>query len=525
MTTGLTSAGADAPVLQIRRLSKSFPGVRALQDVSLDIRGGEVHVLLGQNGAGKSTLIKTLYGAYRPDGGHVLVDGRPARIESPADARALGMAVMFQEFSLVPFLDVAHNIFLGREPPGRLPGTIDRRRLHAEARRVLEGLGVDVDTHALVDRLGIAQRQLVEIAKALSQNARVLVMDEPTASLSEPEIERLFAIIRRLKADGVAVVYVSHRLHEIFAIGDRITVLRDGVGVADVRPADTTPGELVRMMVGREVNTVYRERFCERPGGVVLSIRGLATASGLRGIDLRISAGEIVGLAGLVGAGRTELARAIFGADRILAGELRLEGQPFHPSPPAAVAHGIGLIPEDRKGQGLALIQSVQDNLLLPGLPRLFPRRWYRPARAASLAGQLVDRLAIATPSPSRPVELLSGGNQQKVVVGKWLNAGSRLLIVDEPTRGIDVGAKAEMYRLLASLVDQGAAVLMISSELPEIVAVCDRVYVMRDKSIVGELRRAELTEERILGLAMHHHHQAGVEAPLPKGGQAGRAE
>ena len=488
----------------MRGISKVFPGVRALNDVSLDIRAGEVHVLLGQNGAGKSTLIKTLYGAYRPDRGEFLFEGKPVRIVSPADAQRLGIAVIFQEFSLVPYLDVAQNIFLGRELRGRVPGTLARARMHAEAQRVLATLGVDLDTHTPVHRLGVAQQQLVEIAKALSQCARILVMDEPTAALSDPEIERLFAIIRKLQYDGVAIVYISHRLHEIFQIGDRISVLRDGQKVAELTPSTTSIDELVRMMVGREVSTTYRHRFCEHPGDPVLEVTELNADNGVRGASLAVHAGEIVGLAGLVGAGRSELARAIFGADRVVGGEVRLRGKAVRGGPATFVATGVGLVPEDRKRQGLALGRSVQDNLLVAGLRTLFPRGWYRHGRAFRAAADLIARLRISTPSPRRLVKFLSGGNQQKVVIGKWLNAGSRLFIFDEPTRGIDVGAKAEIYTLMEQLVAGGAAVLMISSELPEIVSVCDRVYVMRDKTIVGELDRPALNEENILRLAMH---------------------
>ena len=488
----------------MRGISKVFPGVRALDDVSLAVHAGEVHVLLGQNGAGKSTLIKALYGAYHPDHGEFMFDGQPVRIASPADARRLGIAVIFQEFSLVPYLDVAQNIFLGREFRGRVPGTVARARMHAEARRVLGTLGVDLDTHALAHRLGVAQQQMVEIAKALSQYARIVVMDEPTAALSDPEIERLFAIIRKLKADGAAIIYISHRLHEIFQIGDRISVLRDGRKVAELTPSSTGVDEVVRVMVGREVSTIYRRQFCEHPGAPILEVKDLHADNGVHGASLAVRAGEIVGLAGLVGAGRSELARAIFGADRVLGGDVRLRANAVHGGPAATVAAGMGLVPEDRTRLGLALLRSVQDNLLVAGLRALFPNGWYRPARAFRAAADLIARLRVSTPSPRRLVKFLSGGNQQKVVIGKWLNAGSRLFIFDEPTRGIDVGAKVEIYNLMERLVAGEAAVLMISSELPEVVAVCDRVYVMRDKAIVGELGRRELSEENILRLAMH---------------------
>jgi ribose transport system ATP-binding protein len=489
----------------MRGISKTFPGVRALEDVSLVVQAGEVHFLLGQNGAGKSTLIRILCGAHRADSGEILVDGAPVHLRSPADARALGIAVIFQEFSLVPYLNVAQNIYLGREPRGRLPGTVDHRRMHADSRRLLDTLGLDLDTRTLVHELGIAQQQVVEIAKALSQNARILVMDEPTAALSDREIDRLFDRVRALKATGVAVVYISHRLQEIAAIGDRVTVLRDGRNVASLAAADGAVDELVHFMLGRAVEATYRSRFCERPGEVVLAVNDVSSENGVRGATLSVRAGEVVGLAGLVGAGRTELARAIFGADRVIRGTVMLDGKPLRGGPVGAVRAGVGLVPENRKADGLALTRSVQDNVLLAGLRRLFPSGWYQASRARRAATEVIARLRIATPSPGRLTRYLSGGNQQKVVVGKWFVAGSRFFIFDEPTRGIDVGAKAEIYGVIEQLVAGGAAVLMISSELAEVVAVCDRAYVMRDKTIVGELGRRELTEGRILTLAMHH--------------------
>ena len=493
------------PILEMRGISRAFPGVRALDRVSLTVQAGEVHFLLGQNGAGKSTLIRILCGAHHPDEGEILVDGAAVRLRSPADARRLGIAVIFQEFSLVPYLDVAQNIFLGREPSGRLPGTVDHRNMHADARRLLDALGVDLDTRTLAHELGIAQQQVVEIAKALSQDARILVMDEPTAALSDHEIERLFERVRALKAAGVAVIYISHRLQEIAAIGDRVTVLRDGRNVASLNASEATVGELVHLMLGRAVETTYRSRFCERPGEVVLAVKDLFADNGVRAATLSVRAGEVVGLAGLVGSGRSELARAIFGADRVVRGTVSLNGQPLAGGPVRAVRAGVGLVPENRKADGLALSRSVQDNVLVAGLRTLFPSGWYRGSIAGRIVNDVIARLHIATPSAGRLVRFLSGGNQQKVVVGKWFVAGSRFFIVDEPTRGIDVGAKAEIYGLIERLVADGAAVLMISSELAEVVAVCDRAYVMRDKTIVGELARAELTESRILTMAMHH--------------------
>jgi ribose transport system ATP-binding protein len=503
MTTEPIVADPRPPKLELRGVSKSFPGVRALSDVSFAIWPRETHMLLGENGAGKSTLMKILCGAVSADSGEIIYENRPATIASPADARRLGVAVIFQEFSLVPHLDIAHNIFLGRAPCGRLPGSIDRKRLYAEARRVLDMIGFDVDPRESVHRLGVAQQQMVEIAKALSQDARILVMDEPTAALSDRESERLFAMMARLKADGVAIVYISHRMAEVFALGDRITVLRDGKLVRSLLPKEATPDELVRLMVGRAVDMTYPRRFREA-GATMLEVRGLAAATGVADVNLTVREGEIVGLCGLVGSGRTEVARAIFGADKVTSGEVRVFGRVHPGAPDHSVRLGMALIPESRKSEGLALIRTVGDNLLLAGLRSLFPSGLMRVRLGRSTALEIVKRLGIAVASLQQQVGTLSGGNQQKVVIGKWLAAKARLFIFDEPTRGIDIGAKAQIFALIDELVAAGAGVLMISSEQAEIVHVCDRAYVMRGKRIVGELSRAELSEENIVRLGMH---------------------
>jgi ribose transport system ATP-binding protein len=509
-----TPAGADAasirslqedkPLLELRGIAKQFPGVRALDGVSFAVHAGEVHMLLGENGAGKSTLMKVMSGVYRADEGEFLHLGQPVQIQSPKDAQALGVAVIYQEFSLVPHLDIAQNIFIGREYPGRLPGTIDNARAHVEAKKVLDLLGFDCDTHTPVDRLGVAQQQMVEIAKALSQRARILVMDEPTAPLSERETENLFRVIRMLKQDGVAIVYISHRMSEVFALGERITVLRDGRMVGATRPADTTPAELVRMMVGRDVDLTYARRFCETPGVPALVMRGVHSPNGIHDVNLEVRAGEIVGLAGLVGSGRSEVARAAFGIDPVSAGDVEVYGQRRRGEPHHSVKLGMALIPESRKHEGLAVTRSVGDNLMLSGLGKLFPGGWFRPREARQLARDMITELRIATPTVGRRTAFLSGGNQQKIVIGKWLATGARLFIFDEPTRGIDVGAKAEIFALIGKLVEEGAAVLLISSELPEIVHVCDRAYVMREGTVAGHLNRDQLSEENLLALGMH---------------------
>ena len=492
------------PLLDLRHIGKSFPGVLALDDVSLEIRGGEVHMLVGENGAGKSSLVKVLYGAYRADAGEIRYEGNPVAIGRPADARALGIAVIFQEFSLVPFLDIAQNIYLWREPRHPLTRLVDRRRMHADAAAVLRSLGIDYDTRALAADLGVAQQQMVEIAKALSQRARIVVMDEPTAALSDRETATLFAVIRKLRASGAAIVYISHRLSEVFALGDRITVLRDGRRVAAMRTGDTTPEQLIDLMVGRNVGAVYARRHFGTPGEIALDVRGLRTGTGVDGVDIAVRGGEIVGLAGLVGAGRTEVARAIFGVDRTTAGEITIYGKRTAGGPDRVAARGVALIPENRKHEGLALKRSTQDNLLSASLWKLFPHGWYRAGRAGTRARALIRQLRITPPQPRRPARVLSGGNQQKIVIGKWLAAECRLFIFDEPTRGVDVGAKSEIFELIENLVARGAAVLLISSELAEIVQVCDRAYVMREGRTVGELARNALSQESVLRLAMH---------------------
>jgi ribose transport system ATP-binding protein len=495
----------EPPLLELRGISKRFAGVQALDDVSFELFPGEVHMLLGENGAGKSTLMKVLCGAHKADAGEFFHQGKPVRISGSADAQQLGIAVIFQEFTLVPYLSVAQNIFLGREPKGRLPGAVDHVAMRRQAQTIMDQLGMTNSPDTVVANLGVAQQQMVEIAKALSQNARILVLDEPTAALSDNETEKLFRMIETLKLQGVAMVYISHRMAEVFSMGDRITVLRDGKKVGFRMPGETEPDELVSLMVGRKVDMSYARQYCKTPGVIALRMQGVTGRSGIREIDLEVRAGEIVGLAGLVGSGRTEVARAVFGADPIESGRIEIFGQHQSGGPSRARRLGAALIPESRKSQGLALIRSVGENLVLASLPRLFPGGWYSPKKAAQQARELIARLRIATPGPDRRVQVLSGGNQQKVVIGKWLSAESKLFIFDEPTRGIDVGAKAEIFALIDSLVKKGAAVLMISSELAEIVNVCDRTYVMREGRIAGHLERSDMNEETILTLGMHH--------------------
>ncbi|MFD0413920.1 sugar ABC transporter ATP-binding protein [Streptomyces sp. NPDC127108] len=509
----------DAPeLLRVEGIRKAFPGVVALDGVDFDLRGGEVHVLLGENGAGKSTLIKMFSGANQPDAGRILVGGDEVRIHGAQDAERLGIATIYQEFNLVPDLTVAENIFLGRQP--RRFGLIDRKQMEADAAELLARVGVDVSPRARCRDLGIARLQMVEIAKALSLHARVLVMDEPTAVLTSEEVEKLFAIVRGLRADGVGVVFITHHLEEIAALGDRVSVLRDGRSVGQV-PASTPEDELVRLMVGRSIEQQYpRERAVEGQqadgDAPLLRVRGLTRGGVFHDVGFEVRAGEVVGVAGLVGAGRTEVARAVFGADPYDAGTVEVGGRalPRH-DVYAAMTAGVGLVPEDRKGQGLVLDASVEENLGLVTLRSatragLVDRAGQRAA-AERIAGQLGVRMA----GLGQHVRTLSGGNQQKVVIGKWLLAQAKVLILDEPTRGIDVGAKVEIYQLINELTAAGHAVLMISSDLPEVLGMSDRVLVMAQGRIAGELDADEATQDAVMALAVS---TGSATAPVDNG-------
>ncbi|MBX9399203.1 sugar ABC transporter ATP-binding protein [Streptomyces sp. TRM72054] len=490
-------------LLRIEGIRKTFPGVVALDGVDFDLRRGEVHVLLGENGAGKSTLIKMLSGAYTPDAGRILVGGEEVRIHGAQDSERLGIATIYQEFNLVPDLSVAENIFLGRQP--RRFGMIDRKRMEADAEELLARVGVNVSPRARVREPGIARLQMVEIAKALSLDARVLIMDEPTAVLTTEEVEKLFAIVRQLRADGVGVVFITHHLEEIAALGDRVTVIRDGKSVGQV-PASTGEDELVRLMVGRSIEQQYPRERAEGAdaGGALLTVEGLTRDGVFHDVSFEVRAGEVVGIAGLVGAGRTEVVRAVFGADPYDKGAVQVAGTAVRRHDVnAAMAAGIGLVPEDRKGQGLVLDASVEENLGLVTLRKttragLVDLRGQREA-AARIAGQLGVRMA----GLGQQVRTLSGGNQQKVVIGKWLLADTKVLILDEPTRGIDVGAKVEIYQLINELTAAGAAVLMISSDLPEVLGMSDRVLVMAQGRIAGELPADEATQDAVMALAV----------------------
>ncbi|GAA1354866.1 sugar ABC transporter ATP-binding protein [Streptomyces beijiangensis] len=488
-------------LLRIESIRKTFPGVVALDSVDFDLRRGEVHVLLGENGAGKSTLIKMLSGAYRPDSGRILADGEEVRIHGAQDAERLGIATIYQEFNLVPDLTVAENIFLGRQP--RRFGMIDRKRMESDAEKLLSRVGLDISPRTKVRELGIARLQMVEIAKALSLEARVLIMDEPTAVLTSEEVEKLFAIVRTLRADGVGIVFITHHLEEIAALGDRVTVIRDGRSVDQV-PASTPEDELVRLMVGRSIDQQYPRERPDTGGEPLLTVDGLTRDGVFHDISFEVRAGEVVGLAGLVGAGRTEVARAVFGADPYDSGTVGVLGRklPRH-DVNAAMTAGIGLVPEDRKGQGLLLDASVQENLGLVTLRSATRAGLVDLKGQAAAAARIATQLGVRMAGIGQHVRTLSGGNQQKVVIGKWLLADTKVLILDEPTRGIDVGAKVEIYQLINELTASGHAVLMISSDLPEVLGMSDRVLVMAQGRIAGELPADEATQDAVMALAV----------------------
>jgi ABC-type sugar transport system ATPase subunit len=485
-------------VVRLEDITKSFLGVPVLRGVDLELRAGEVHALMGENGAGKSTLLKVLAGVHRPDSGRILLGDNEVSFAAPRDAQAAGIAIIHQELNLLPHRTVAENVFLGREPVRR--GQVDRRAMVAETRRLLEWLGESgIDPEDEVVRLPVAQRQVVEIVKALSTDAKVLAMDEPTAALADHEVELLYDLVDRLRDRGMAILYVSHRMREVFDLSQRITVLKDGAFVVCSPAEDLTSDQLVRHMVGRPLDALYPERTT-RPGKTRISLRGAGNGR-VRDLTFDVRAGEVVGLAGLQGSGRSAIARAIWGVEPFTTGVLELDGKPARiPHPRAAVRNGIGYVTEDRKGEGLALQQSVRDNTLLVRRAAL---RGRAARRSADLAA-LLKSVTVVAQGPHQEVRYLSGGNQQKVVLGKWLAVRPNVLIVDEPTRGIDVGAKQAVYQLLRDLAADGVAILMISSELPELIGMSDRILVMHEGSVAGELP-AGASEEAVMGLATGH--------------------
>lgn len=492
----------DDRIISVRQVSKAFPGVQALQDINLDIQRGEIHGLVGENGAGKSTLIKILGGIYAATSGEVYMNGAKLDLKSPLDAQEAGISIVHQELKLVDTLTVMENIYLGRWPRKAI-GTVNWAELREKADALINRLGVSLDSGELVGNLTVAQKQIVEICKVLSTNAQFIVMDEPSAVLTPSEMDTLYEIIHKLKADGITILYISHRLEEIFALCDNVTVFRDGRKIDTVLTSSVNRTQLIHMMVGRELGIEYPKEKVEI-GETVLCVKHLNRPGVLHDISFDLHKGEILGFAGLVGAGRTEVARAIMGADKGAAGEITLKGMPYHVTDvPTAIQKGIGLVSEDRKKEGLVLNLSVKHNLSLVNMKSVLKKGLFSEKLEENLADKYISELNIVTPSADQETVFLSGGNQQKVVIGKWLNANCDILIVDEPTRGIDVGAKKEIYSIMCSLAKQGKAIIMISSEMPELLGMCDRILVMHDGRITGGLDASEATQDKLMALAI----------------------
>ena len=490
----------DAPLIQFKNITKTFPGVRALSNVSFEANAGQVHVLMGENGAGKSTLMKILAGAYQPDSGHILLEGHTVDLRDPITATNEGIAMIYQELTVLDNLDVGRNIMLGQEPV-RYQFLMDWPALYAKAKAIIDELELDLDPRTPLSQLSIAQKQMVEIARAARRNPRIIVMDEPTSSLGRHEEEVLFDLIERLKIRGTAIIYISHRMDEVFRLADQITVLRDGNHIATEPASAFTRDRLIELMVGRNVDVINRHNVTA--GEIVLETRDLSMAPRLRRINLQLRSGEVLGVAGLVGAGQVTLAQVLFGVERADSGEILVNGQPVNfRSPQDAIKAGLAYVPEDRKGLGLVLMLPVKTNLLLASLNRLTRLGVIQRTRAQQIVTQWMERLNVRASSPNQTIENLSGGNQQKVVLAKWLSLEPRILILNEPTRGIDVGAKTEVHHLIRDIAAQGVAILMISSELPEVMAVSDRIIVMRKGAISGEIAASEATETALLEMA-----------------------
>ncbi|ASK66206.1 sugar ABC transporter ATP-binding protein [Brachybacterium avium] len=492
---------AQPALLTLEGVSKSFGPVTVIDDVTVHVRAGQVEVLLGENGAGKSTLIKMMSGIYQPGAGRILVDGSPVQLPDVRAAERHGIATIHQELNLVPQLSVAENITLGRTP--KRFGMVDRRRMHQIARDALEQIGLDVDLDQPVGELGIARQQLVEIAKALSQNARLLILDEPTAALTGREIDALFRVVEDLKSQNVGMVFISHHLDEIPRIGDTVSVLRDGKFIATV-PADTSQDELVSLMVGRDIADQFPRKRPETQGEVLLEVEGLTSEGTFEGVDFTVHAGEVLGIAGLVGAGRTEVLRAVFGADPYDAGSVTLQGRPLRSHDVGrSIARGLGLVPEDRKTQGLVLDAGVAENAGYATLRSTAKRGLADRRGQRRRAAKVTEQLSVKMAGLDQPIRNLSGGNQQKVVFARWVMAGSTVLLLDEPTRGVDVGAKVEIYELINEITEAGGAVVMVSSELPEVLGMSDRILVMSNGQVAGTLDANDATEDSVMSLAV----------------------
>lgn len=497
------------PLLKMSGITKSFPGVRALDGVDLEVGAREIHALLGENGAGKSTLLKILAGAQSPDSGTIEFGGEAVTLANPHAAQGRGIVTIYQEFTLVPDMSIAENVFIGREP-GAGP-FVNWPKMAADTEVLIRRIGLERSPMTLVRNLSVAEQQMVEIARALSMDSRLIVMDEPTSALSQAEVDKLFRIVRKLKEEGLSIIFVTHRLEEVIELCDRYTVLRDGRNAGAGSVADITVDGIIRLMVGRELTALFAHRTTPEPGPVALSIEGLTRlrsaqdphATELRDVSLDVRRGEILGIAGLVGAGRTEMARAIFGADPFDSGRVLVDGEPVNiRSPRDAIRHGIGLVPEDRKLQALFLAQAIRTNLSIASLDRIDRFGWFvDEGKERRLVEEYRKLLNIRMAGPDQPVGNLSGGNQQKVVLGRWLALRPRVLIVDEPTRGIDVGAKVEVHNLLFEMAKSGIAVIAISSELPEVLAVSDRIITMREGRVTGQSLRADATQEKLMSM------------------------
>jgi rhamnose transport system ATP-binding protein len=508
MKSEVESGPPDGPVLALREIEKSFGPIAVLKGVDFDVRPGEVHALMGENGAGKSTMIRIMSGAHQPSAGEVALDGNVVRFGQPRAAQAAGISVVHQELLLFPALTVAENIFLGHAPRTSI-GLLDRRAMRERARALLVRLDCpELDVDARVESLSVANRQRIEIARALSRDARVLIMDEPTAALAEADVVRLLDVIRALKSEGVGIVYVSHRMDEVFRISDRVTVLRDGKTVASKAIADVTEASLVSMMVGREISQLFPKETVPL-GAPVLELNGLCCAGRVENVSFTVHAGEILGIAGLVGSGRTELAETVFGISPATSGSIKINGRPVTVADVRqAVDNGIAYVPEDRAQHGLVKRQTIRDNVAITVLDKLTNGWLVDKRKEQALASDAIARFAVRTRGPSQIVGELSGGNQQKVVIAKWLASEPKVLILDEPTRGVDVGAKSEIHKLMVQLAREGMAIIMISSELPEVLGMSDRIVVMNEHRIVAILDRSEATPETI-GAAMMGGHAA----------------
>jgi ribose transport system ATP-binding protein len=505
-------------------IEKTFPGVHALSQCHFELRAGEVHALVGENGAGKSTLMKILTGIYRKDAGRILYKGTEVDIPNPRAAQNLGISIIHQELNLMPHLTVAQNIFIGREPRRAVSFVLDEKRINEQTEQLFSELHLKLDPRTKVSNLTVAKQQMVEIAKALSFNAEVLIMDEPTAALTETEIDELFNTIRSLRAKGVGIIHISHRLQELKQVSDRVTVMRDGRYIDTVQTQEATIDQIINMMVGRVIYEATPEIPDQPSNDAVLEVRNLNRGKVIRDVNFTLKQGEILGFAGLMGAGRTEVARAVFGADPIDSGEFYINGKKANiRSPRDAVTHGIGYLSEDRKAFGLTTGLDVETNIVLATFQRfLRALGWVDRNKISNTAAHYVEALSIKTPSLTQKVQFLSGGNQQKVVIGKWLTADTEILIFDEPTRGIDVGAKSEIYRLLNDLAQQGKSIIMISSELPEILRMSHRIVVMCEGRITGELSGMEATQEKIMKFATQRGVIVGHEDAAPNQTLAG---